>query len=59
MLKQLILSQYLIGPGFVPQHLPQKETSRNKAHAYWVPSSPTPGVVRGKVPVPDSSCYFD
>ena len=30
--------------------------ARQCLHAYWVPSHPAAAIVRGKVPVPDSSC---
>ena len=42
--------------GSLPQRLPQLKTAGAKKGMLWVPSTPAPGINRGKVPVPDSSC---
>jgi hypothetical protein len=62
----LILSQYLIGLGFVPQRLPQqKAAGAKKSMLNWVPSTPAPGINRGKyryprvAAVPSMYLYLD
>ena len=52
-LNSLMLSHYFIALGFFAPTLTPTESSGNKEkHAHWVPSSPIPGINRGKVPVP-------
>ena len=48
-----MLSHYFIALGSLPQ---QKATGTKKSSAYWVPSTPTPGIDRGKYRYLDGPC---